>query len=849
MKRIRPLSVLLPVLAAGIIPAGALAQQDPLSALYDSAYVNWQDGAYPEALAQLERLLLTPGGERFLEQVALLTGELYHAQQIAPDGRNIRFSPDGRYIAYETGARRDVRTHIVDISGAMPREVADVPGAGLVFSPDGKRAAYIAPPTQPSTALKAAYSDLERLTAARADQQELIRRSRAIAVLEALESRVMLRDLESGRERTVEAGEDLAKLELAFSADGQALYLTAYPRGQTDRTIVVELRDGRPRAELVAGPNVYADVVPLPGGRHLAYAVGRDTIAVRDLSTGATRTFHGTQAAFSADGSTLVFVAEENGENTVNVVSLREDAGEPVGVERTRDPVAAPALSPDGRLVVYQMMPREDWELYVVARDGTGKRRLTHEIQHDVAPRFLDSRRVLALIGEPRHRRSYVYDVETGERTRLHHNNTVRTVAPEYEWAASPDGSKVLIVADRDGNTISPERSVWLLDLNREVTRDEVLARIRANLAHERDLRERGERMFAPIAEEVRAAVRDVSATRIYGYASDVFRFGSKHITQPGNQKAIEYYAQKLREFGYEPELQWFEPRPGIRTANVVATLRGTVDPDLVYVVSSHFDSVERGPGADDNSSGATALLEAARVLASRPQPRTIKFAFFTGEESGLLGSREFVRRAAEEGLKVVGALNNDMLGYANDVRLDNTIRYSNHGLRDLQHAAAFLFTDLITYDAEYYRGTDAAAFYEAWGDIVAGIGSYPILGNPHYHQEHDVLETVDQRLVAEVSKTTVASIMLMASSPSRLTGLRVTRQGQDVEVAWTPAAESDVRSYIVAYRTPGGEFRTTTVRDARVRLPGVPPGAEIVVKAVNERGLESWDGARAVAP
>src|SRR5690606_41643449 len=109
-------------------------------------------------------------------------------------------------------------------------------------------------------------------------------------------------------------------------------------------------------------------------------------------------------------------------------------------------------------------------------------------------------------------------------------------------------------------------------------------------------------------------------------------------------------------------------------------------------------------------------------------------------------------QRAAESGLKVPRYLNNAPVGFVNVVRLDNTIRSFNHGLRDLQHAAAILFTGPITYDAEYYRGTDAAAFYEAWGDIIAGIGSYPILGNPHYHEEHDVLETVDQRLAAEVS-------------------------------------------------------------------------------------------------
>src|SRR5690606_29059383 len=113
---------------------------------------------------------------------------------------------------------------------------------------------------------------------------------------------------------------------------------------------------------------------------------------------------------------------------------------------------------------------------------------------------------------------------------------------------------------------------------------------------------------------------------------------------------------------------------------------------------SSHFDSVAAGPGADDNSSGAAALLEAARVLARHPMPATIVFASFTGEEAGLLGSREFVRRAVAEGTRIVGALNNDMIGWANDQRLDNTIRYSNPGIRDVQHGAAMLFTRLITY-------------------------------------------------------------------------------------------------------------------------------------------------------
>jgi Zn-dependent M28 family amino/carboxypeptidase len=70
---------------------------------------------------------------------------------------------------------------------------------------------------------------------------------------------------------------------------------------------------------------------------------------------------------------------------------------------------------------------------------------------------------------------------------------------------------------------------------------------------------------------------------------------------------------------------------------------------------------------------------------------------WFTAEESGLRGSREFVRLAREAGDRVVGALNNDMVGWANDDRLDNTMRYANRGLRDLGHAAELLFSDLFT--------------------------------------------------------------------------------------------------------------------------------------------------------
>jgi peptidase M28-like protein/fibronectin type III domain protein len=510
-------------------------------------------------------------------------------------------------------------------------------------------------------------------------------------------------------------------------------------------------------------------------------------------------------------------------------------------------------LTQDGARLAFQMMTKDDWDIYAIGRDGAEQVRVTREIQHDVLPTFLGPTRLLAAVGEPRHRRSYLYDLSTMTRQRLFHNNTVRTIAPEYSWQAAPDGTRVLITAERDGDTVSPDRGVYLLDLTREVTRDELRTRVRTNLDRERDLRSRGTRMYAPLAQAVATITSQASVERIYGYEKALFDFDSKFVTQPGNARAAAFLFDTYKSFGYAPEYQSFEYRLPTgahgQTANVLATLRGTDNPDLVYVISSHYDSALVSPGADDDSSGTAALLETARLLAGHPQAATIVFASFTGEEAGLFGSREFVRRAMADKLRILGALNNDMVGWANDERLDDTIRYSNAGIRDVQHAAAMQFSRLITYDTHYYKNTDAAAYYDAYGDIVGGIGSYPVLGSPHYHQPHDLLETINHQLVTEVAKTTAATVMLLAASPSRINGLEMTPLVDGAAtLSWAPAPERNVAGYLLTWRQAQGNVREMRVETPQARVSGIKPGTEISVKAVNAKGLEGWDWARIVA-
>jgi hypothetical protein len=145
-----------------------------------------------------------------------------------------------------------------------------------------------------------------------------------------------------------------------------------------------------------------------------------------------------------------------------------------------------------------------------------------------------------------------------------------------------------------------------------------------------------------------------------------------------------------------------------------------------------------------------------------------------------------------------------------------------------------------------YFKGTDAASYYDAYGDIVGGIGSYPVLSSPHYHQSHDVLENMNHQLITEVAKTTAATLALLAASPSRLTDLQVDLKGSSATVTWKPSPESGVTAYLVSYGPPSQpDAQHTRVSQPIAVLSNVAPGTVVAVKAVNANGLEGWDWAR----
>jgi hypothetical protein len=89
---------------------------------------------------------------------------------------------------------------------------------------------------------------------------------------------------------------------------------------------------------------------------------------------------------------------------------------------------------------------------------------------------------------------------------------------------------------------------------------------------------------------------------------------------------------------------------------------------------------------------------------------------------------------------------------------------------------------------------------------------------------------------------------MLLANRPARLKDLRiVSRSGGNAVIEWTPAPESGIVEYVIAYGTAENpERESVRVREARTTVRA-PAGSVLSVKAVNQRGMLSWDWARVI--
>ena len=213
---------------------------------------------------------------------------------------------------------------------------------------------------------------------------------------------------------------------------------------------------------------------------------------------------------------------------------------------------------------------------------------------------------------------------------------------------------------------------------------------------------------------------------------------------------------------------------------NVLGMIPGKNTKEYV-IVGAHFDHLGIDPaldgdqiynGADDNASGVSAVLQIARAfLASGQQPeRNVIFAFWDGEEKGLLGSKYFVQTCPFLS-QIKGYLNFDMIGRNNKPQQPKQVVY-------FYTAAHSVFGDWLKEDIRKY-GLQLEPDYRAWENPIGGSdnGSFakvgiPIIwyhtdGHPDYHQPSDHADRLNWDKVVEITKASFLNMWKMANEKS----------------------------------------------------------------------------------
>ena len=134
--------------------------------------------------------------------------------------------------------------------------------------------------------------------------------------------------------------------------------------------------------------------------------------------------------------------------------------------------------------------------------------------------------------------------------------------------------------------------------------------------------------------------------------AADAPKILPQIVVSGENYNRMVRQIQKGEKVKIQMELET-EFTPAANGYNVIAEIPGTDLKDEVVMIGAHLDSWHSGTGATDNAAGSAVVLEAARILKSlgvSPR-RTIRIALWGGEEQGLIGSRNYVKRTLGERL------------------------------------------------------------------------------------------------------------------------------------------------------------------------------------------------------
>lgn len=272
----------------------------------------------------------------------------------------------------------------------------------------------------------------------------------------------------------------------------------------------------------------------------------------------------------------------------------------------------------------------------------------------------------------------------------------------------------------------------------------------------------------------------------------------SRNRSKPGNELAYQYYRQEFLNLGLQIDSGFF----GTAGKNIFAIIPGYIYPNKPYLISAHYDVMPSGanvaPGADDDASGVSVVMEAARILRNYQFEHTIIFALWDEEEYGLIGSANYANLADANNDSIAGVVQMDAIAQdsdndsvarvhcrptaGNSTQIKDTVLAVNSnyniGINMLVNSPGATYSDHASF---WNRGYGAVLLIEDWDNDP----------NPDYHQVTDHMSGFRWPYYHKMAKIAIGTVASLAV-PLDTTGLTIDELDENTKLFSYPNPTTD---------------------------------------------------------
>lgn len=350
-----------------------------------------------------------------------------------------------------------------------------------------------------------------------------------------------------------------------------------------------------------------------------------------------------------------------------------------------------------------------------------------------------------------------------------------------------------------------------------------------------------------------------VSQANITTNLQDFGNLGIKKTGSQANTNTLNWIKNKYLSYGYTASQITESPFTygSVTSKNLIITKTGTLYPDKYVIICGHFDTIN-GPGVNDNGSGTSIILEAARILQNVPTEYSIKFIHFSGEEQGLIGSSHYVNNVVYQNgvrkLDIKLVFNLDQVGGVKGNNNNTVYCDEDQGGLSSNNAASAAVTQQLRNCTALYSPLQTAVDpaedtdyipFEQKGEVITGF--FERIRSSFPHSSKDTFANVDPVYVYNIGKATVGALQHFATASTTISVNKSALQNGLENVKIYPNPANNLLNIELPDKTANFIFEITNVsgrtllkvnNQAKVDVSALERGVYIGVLKVGDQTL-----------